>query len=93
MRIYGPTSERFQEENEQVDLSIYAKKPDVLLKAGGLMYGNIDMNEHQIVNLRDPVDGQDAATMQYVNNFATYLQNNKVDYSGGTMTGSFRYGG
>ena len=87
MRIYGPTSEKFQEGNEQVDLSFYAKKPDVLLKAGGLMNGNIDMNEHQIVNLRDPVNGQDAATMQYVNNFATYLQNNKVDYSGGTMTG------
>lgn len=51
------------------------------------MYGTIDMHENRVVNLGDPVDGQDAAPMQYVNNFATYLQNNKVDYSGGTMTG------
>ena len=32
MSIYGPTSTKAQEENEQVDHSVYAKKPDVLLK-------------------------------------------------------------
>ena len=72
MSIYGPTLETNQEENEQVDHSVYAKKPDVLLKTGGLMHGNIDMTGHQLVNLGDPVNGQDAATMQYVSNYATY---------------------
>ena len=85
--IYGPTSEKKQGENEQVDLSVYAKKSDVLQKAGGLMRGNINMTEHRVVNLGDPDHGQDAATKQYVDNFATYLQNSKVGYSGGIMTG------
>ena len=51
MSIYGPTLETNQEENEQVDHSVYAKKPDVLLKTGGLMHGNIDMTGHKVVNL------------------------------------------
>ena len=51
MSIYGPTLETNQEENEQVDHSLYAKKPDVLLKTGGLMHGNIDMTGHKVVNL------------------------------------------
>ena len=92
MSIYGPTSTESQGENEEVDHSVYAKKPDVLLKPGGLMYGNIDMTGHQVVNLGDPVYGQDAATMQYVSNFATYLNNTKVDWTGGTMTGLLNMG-
>ena len=87
MSIYGPTFENTPEENEQVDYSVYAKKPDVLLKTGGLMHGNIDMTGHEVVNLGDPVHGQDAATMQYVNNYATYLNNTKVNWAGGRMTG------
>ena len=93
MSIYGPTSTESQHaEGEQVDHSVYAKKPDVLLKAGGLMHGNIDITGHQVVNLGDPVHGQDAATMQYVSNFATYLNNTKVDWTGGTMTGLLNMG-
>ena len=92
MSIYGPTLETNQEENEQVDHSVYAKKPDVLLKTGGLMHGNIDMTGHKVVNLGDPVYGQDAATMQYVNNYATYLNNTKVNWTGGTMTGNLSMG-
>ena len=92
MSIYGPTSTESQGENEEVDHSVYAKKPDVLLKAGGLMHGNIDMTGHQVVNLGDPVYNQDAATMQYVNNYATYLNNTKVDWTGGTMTGLLNMG-
>ena len=92
MSIYGPTSTKAQEENEQVDHSVYAKKPDVLLKSGGLMHGNIDMTGHKVINLGDPVHGQDAATMQYVSNFATYLNNNKVNWTGGTMTGLLNMG-
>ena len=92
MSIYGPTSTESQGENEQVDHSMFAKKPDVLLKAGGLMHGNIDMTGHKVVNLGDPVYGQDAATMQYVNNYATYLNNTKVDWTGGTMTGLLNMG-
>ena len=92
MSIYGPTSTESQGENEEVDHSVYAKKPDVLLKAGGLMHGNIDMTGHQVVNLGDPVYNQDAATMQYVNNYATYLNNTKVNWTGGTMTGLLNMG-
>ena len=92
MSIYGPTLERNQEENEQVDHSLYAKKPDVLLKTGGLMHGNIDMTGHKVVNLGDPTYGQDAATMRYVDTYATYLNNNKVNWTGGTMTGLLNMG-
>ena len=92
MSIYGPTLETNQEENEQVDHSVYAKKPDVLLKTGGLMHGNIDMTGHKVVNLGDPTYGQDAATMRYVDNYATYLNNNKVNWTGGTMTGLLNMG-
>ena len=93
MSIYGPTSTESQHaEGEQVDHSMFAKKPDVLQKACGLMHGNIDMTGHQVVNLGDPVYGQDAATTQYVSNFATYLNNNKVNWTGGTMTGLLNMG-
>ena len=92
MSIYGPTLETNQEENEQVDHSVYAKKPDVLLKTGGLMHGNIDMTGHKVVNLGDPTYGQDAATMRYVDTYATYLNNNKVNWTGGTMTGLLNMG-
>ena len=92
MSIYGPTLETNQEENEQVDHSVYAKKPDVLLKTGGLMHGNIDMTGHKVVNLGDSTYGQDAATMRYVDTYATYLNNNKVNWAGGTMTGLLNMG-
>ena len=92
MSIYGPTLETNQEENEQGDHSLYAKKPDVLLKTGGLMHGNIDMTGHKVVNLGDPTYGQDAATMRYVDTYATYLNNNKVNWAGGTMTGDLSMG-
>ena len=92
MSIYGPTLETNQEENEQRDHSLYAKKPDVLLKTGGLMHGNIDMTGHKVVNLGDPTYGQDAATMRYVDTYATYLNNNKVNWAGGTMTGLLNMG-
>ena len=92
MSIYGPTSTESQGENEEVDHSMYAKKPSVLLKAGGLMHGNIDMTGHQVVNLGDPAHGQDAATMQYVNNYATYLNNTKVNLTGGTVAGLLNMG-
>ena len=94
MSIYGPTESQQaqQAEGEQGDHSMFAKKPDVLLKAGGLMHGNIDMTGHQVVNSGDPVYGQDAATMRYVDNYATYLNNNKVNWTGGTMTGLLNMG-
>ena len=49
MSIYGPIFENTQEENEQVDHSVYAKKPDVWLKTGGLMHGNIDMTKTRLL--------------------------------------------
>ena len=88
MSIYGSTFTKSQHAvGEQVDHSVYAKNPDVLLKTGGLMHGNIDMTGHQVVNLGDPVHNHDAATMQYVNNYATYLNNTKVDWTSGRITG------
>ena len=96
MSIYGPTSTESQQaqhaEGEQGDHSMFATKPDVLLKSGGLMHGNIDMTGHKVVNLGDPVYGQDAATMRYGDNYATYLNNNKVNWTGGTMTGLLNMG-
>ena len=93
MSIYGPTStESQQAEGEQGDHSMFAKKPDVLLKAGGLMHGSIDMTAYKVVNLGDPTYGQDAATMRYVDTYATYLNNNKVNWTGGTMTGLLNMG-
>ena len=96
MSIYGPTSTESQlapqAEGEQGDHSMFAKKPDVLLKSGGLMHGNIDMTGHKVVNLGDPTYGQDAATMRYVDTYATYLNNNKVNWTGGTMTGLLNMG-
>ena len=96
MSIYGPTSTESQQaqhaEGEQGDHSMYAKKPDVLQKVGRLMHGNIDMTGHKVTNLGDPVYGQDAATMRYVDNYATYLNNNKVNWTGGTMTGLLNMG-
>ena len=51
------------------------------------MHVIIDLTGHNLVNLGDPVHGQDAATMQYVSNYLNYLNNNKVNWSGGRMTG------
>ena len=71
---------------------MFAKKPDVLLKVGGLMHGNIDMTGHQVVNFGDPVYGQDAATMRYVDNYATYLNNNKVNWDWWHNDRTFKHG-
>ena len=37
-----------------------------LLKQGGTMYGQINMNSNKIVNLSDPTNGQDAASKYYI---------------------------
>jgi hypothetical protein len=39
--------------------------------AGGTMTGVIDMGNHKIINLTDPTNPQDAATMAYVQTFAS----------------------
>jgi hypothetical protein len=39
--------------------------------AGGTMTGIIDMGNHRIINLTDPINPQDAATKNYVNTFAS----------------------
>ena len=61
-------------------------------KTGGLMHGNIDMTGHKVVNLGDPTYGQDAATMRYVDTYATYLYNNKVNWNWGHNDRTFKHG-
>ena len=54
--------------------------------------GNLDMDNNKIINLAEPRERSDAATLGYVSRFSTFLQNSKVDWSGGTMTGSLSMG-
>ena len=55
--------------------------------------GNLDMKQFQIINLRQSGrDRSDAATVGYVSDWIGRINNNKVDWRGGTMTGDLNMG-
>ena len=79
MSIYGPTSEETQQEYEQVDLSVYAKKQYVdnyasyfhdtkVDLAGDTMTGDLSMSNNKLTNVGDPTNDADAANKKYVDN-------------------------
>lgn len=53
---------------------------------------NLDMGGNKINNLAEPRMRTDAATAGYVSNYVSHLQNAKVDWTGGTMTGDLSMG-
>ena len=88
MSIYGPTRTVVSNvEAPTVDDSAFVRK------TGTRMTGRINMGNKKIVNLADPTDEQDAATARYVSNYVSYLNNIKLDKSGGTLTGSLDMSG
>lgn len=91
MSIYGPVfKDSVSTTSQDVDLSSYAKRANVLLKAGGSLNGGLNMSGYKITNLKEIKDPErtDAATVGYVANYATYLNDNKLGRAGGTMTGT-----
>jgi hypothetical protein len=89
MSIYGPNvKSNGTDPVGNVDLSLYAKKAQVLSKMGGRMTGRINMQNKKITNLADPTELQDAATEGSVRNYASHLNNVKVSKAGDTMTGN-----
>jgi hypothetical protein len=95
MSIYGPVSTdsvlKEATTPQDVDLSLYAKKANVLPKSGGKLTGDINMSGFRVINLgelRDPIQRTDAASVGYVSNYVSYLNENKVSRAGGTMTGN-----
>ncbi|XP_072028315.1 uncharacterized protein [Amphiura filiformis] len=83
MSIWGPTieTESTSIAGEDADLSAYVKK------TGTRMTGRINMGGKKITGLANPTESQDAATAQYVANYATHLNDIKLNTSGGTLTG------
>ena len=60
--------------SSSVDLCGYVKK------TGARMAGRINMGNKTITDLADPTNPQDAATAQYVADFATHLNNYQTRY-------------
>ena len=80
--IYGPhRAKKKLSDGSTVDLSGYVKK------TGTRMTGRINMGNKKITDLQDPTDPQDAATAQFVSNYATHLNDIKLDKTGGSLTG------
>ena len=56
--------------------------------------GDLDMKQTRITNLQEPREGSsDATTVGYVHRRIGVLNNAKVDWTGGTMTGNLDMGG
>ena len=93
MSIFGPEipsvsgGENNSSNIEGLDLSAYVRK------AGARMTGRINMGNKKITDLADPTEPQDAATAMYVGNYATHLNNIKLDKSGGALTGDLAMNG
>ena len=56
--------------------------------SGGTMTGNVNMQNHKLVNLQDPVDLKDSTHKKYVDD----ANNLKLSLSGGTMSGDLNMG-
>ena len=90
MSIYGSSRKKTTSTTTaagDVDLSEYVKK------TGTRMTGRINMGDKKITNLADPTDEQDAATARYVSNYASHLNDIKLDKAGGTLTGEISMSG
>jgi len=62
---------------------------EYLSKYGGVVLGSLDMNQHAITDLPDPVTSLDVANKHYVDNAVSgYAGGNYVLKSGDTMTGN-----
>jgi len=82
MGIRGPKFKtRPPADNAVQDLSAYVKK------TGARMTGRLNMGGKKITELAEPTNPQDAATEGYVSNYASHLNNIKLDKTGGTLTG------
>jgi hypothetical protein len=97
MSIYGPIKQVYMGaapaiQQQDIDLTPYAKKSKVIPKTGGTMSGDINMDGNTITNLKYPTDRGDAATTGYVSSYATHLNKIKVNWTGGTMTGDLDMG-
>ncbi len=56
--------------------------------------GDLDMNKHRIINVRGPREDEpsNTTTVEYVGTVASSVYNNKIDWSGGAMTGELSMG-
>jgi hypothetical protein len=73
-------------------MNIYGTTDDegqgVVIKSAG----ELDMGGNKIINVKTPIQVDDAATAGYVSSFVSSLNNIKVNWSGGTMTGDLSMG-
>lgn len=95
MSIYGPAKNLYEtksQTSQDIDLSAYAKKSNVLTKSGGKINGKLNMNTNKIINLADPTVGTDATTKRYTDNYASHLNNIKLNKAGDFMTGNLLMG-
>ena len=52
-----------------------------------VVVGDLDMKKHRITNVKEPTDDADAATLEFVDRLVNGVDNKKVNWSGGKMTG------
>ena len=86
--IYGPSEPDF-------DRYITADEPPQDEQPSNVIsvVGDLDMKQNRIINLRQSgQERSDAATIGYVSDWIGRLNNTKVDWNGGTMTGDLNMG-
>lgn len=66
-------------------------KTDKVNKAGDTMTGDLDMQQHTVTNLKDPVNETDAVTLKYFND-NKQSEGEYLPTAGGTMTGNLDMG-
>lgn len=75
LSVGGPTKDAHAATKKYVD----DKAGSYLPLAGGTMTGSINANENTVTNLKEPEEGTDAATKNYVDNAAIQGANDKID--------------